>query len=143
MYKNEHLCLLAAYAISLLVYDMGDSTEQPFAVNTCAGRTEVLACYMGKSREAGLVGFPVLQRAGIPGNGGFAQVCVYLKSNINSGLSSFLQSIDSAAAWNTGSTFNCFAWPPSIYVHLMCFHERRLLYERNYTTKVYYYCYYY
>ena len=75
---------------------MGDSAKQPFTI-TCAGRTEVLACYRGKSRETGLVEFPVLQRAGIPENGCFAQVCEYLKSNKNSILLIFLLSIDSAA----------------------------------------------
>lgn len=65
------------YAISLLVDDMGDSAEQPLAVDTGAGCSEVLACNTGNSREAGLGAPPVLQRASFLEDH-FSQVCMHL-----------------------------------------------------------------
>jgi len=71
------------YSIPLLIYDMGDSTEEPFAVDTGAGCSEVFACYMGNSREAGLVGPPVVERAILLEDGDFPQVCMHLKKKTN------------------------------------------------------------
>ena len=77
--ENKHLSIVAMYTIPLLVDDMRDSTEQLFAVYTGAGCSEVLACYTGKSREAGLVALPVAQRAFFREDGDFSQVCMHLK----------------------------------------------------------------
>lgn len=69
------------YAISLFVYDMGDSAEQPLTVYAGTGCSEVLACNLGKCREADLGGAPVLERACRLGDGGFSQVCMNLNEN--------------------------------------------------------------
>lgn len=66
------------YAISLLINDVGNSAEQPFAVDTGAGCSQVLASNTSNSREAGLVEPPVLQRAFFLEDG-LSQVCMHLK----------------------------------------------------------------
>ena len=77
--ENEHLGIVAVYAISLFIHDIGDSAEQTFTVNTGARGSEVLACNTGNGREPLFVDPPVLKRTCHCGEDGFSQERLHLK----------------------------------------------------------------